>query len=257
MVDLNSIFQRLVLREASARCPPARTGRPRELTDAVALQLMFRVVRTGMQWREISTEISYTTVLRRMATWRDAGVFRHSYEAALRTFKKLYPTQYYCVDSAYVKNAYSSECVGRNHTDRGRKAMKLSALVDQTGMPHGIACHPGNRPDVTLLGDSIRACMVNLERCAVYADKGYDSRANRRLCETHHLRDRIFRRRTKTTRRTNARRVVVEHTFAWIKKFRRLLYMYERSPGQFMAFAFLAFGHLMCVRMQPSIMPCA
>ena len=78
MVDLNSIFERLVLREAFARCPPARTGRPRELTDAVALQLMFRVVRTGMQWREVSTEISYTTVLRRMATWRDAGVFRHS-----------------------------------------------------------------------------------------------------------------------------------------------------------------------------------
>jgi IS5 family transposase len=151
----------------------------------------------------------------------------------------------------YVKNMYSSQCVGRNHTDRGRKALKLSAVVDQGGVPHGLCCHPGNRPDVTLLEDSLNSCMTSLDTLApLYADRGYDSRNNRRVCGMHGVKDRIFRRRTKTTRRTNARRIVVEHTFAWLKQYRRLLYMFEHSADQFLAFTILAFGQILARRMQ-------
>ena len=37
MVALSSIFERLVLLEAEARCPPSKRGRPRELSDSEAL----------------------------------------------------------------------------------------------------------------------------------------------------------------------------------------------------------------------------
>jgi transposase len=179
---------------------------------------------------------------------RAKGVFRAAYAALLRTYKKVHPTQYYCVDSAYVKNMFSSRCVGRNHTDRGRKALKLSALVDQNGIPHNLCCHPGNRPDVVLLDDTLDECYLSLERLPLYADRGYDSRRNRNICSDHGLQDRIFRRRCKTTRRTNAKRIVVEHTFAWMKQYRRLLYLYEHSEHQFTAFALLAFGNILSRR---------
>ena len=250
---LHCIFERLVVREAETRCPQRSTGRPRALSDARCLELIFHVLRSGMQWRELGCEVYYTTVLRRMHAWQTEGVFEAAYRKLLSTHRKLCPTKHYCVDSAYVKNMFSSRCVGRNHTDRGRKALKVSALVDQTGIPHGICCHPGNKPDVTLLTDSLRSCVHELDAVPLYADRGYDSRANRATCKQSGLADRIFRRRCKTVRRTNAKRIVVEHTFAWLKQYRRLLYMYEHSEERFRAFVHIAFGNILSRRVDTHV----
>ena len=245
---MDAVFERLVLREAERANPHASTGRPRAISDECALRLIFRVLRTGMQWREVACDVSHTTILRRMHTWRRCGVFDTAYRRLLKTYKKLFPTQYLCVDSTYIKNMFATRCTGRNHTDRGRQAVKVSVVVDQTGAPHGMCCHPGNRPDVVLLDDSLRSCFESITSLPLYADRGYDSRNNRRVCDEHGVKERIFRRRCKTTRRTNAKRVVVEHTFAWMKQYRRLLYVYEHSEHQLSAFLLLAFGNVMSRR---------
>ena len=54
----------------------------------------------------------------------------------------------------------------------GRKALKLSAVVDQHGMPHGLACHPGNKPDVVLFEPCLRNMLTHLESVPMYADRG-------------------------------------------------------------------------------------
>ena len=106
MVALSSIFERLVLLEAEARCPPSKRGRPRELSDSEALSVFFKVLRTGMQWREADGDVHYTTLLRRMHVWSKNHVFDAAYTRALKTYKRLCPTTHYCVDSSYVKNAF-------------------------------------------------------------------------------------------------------------------------------------------------------
>ena len=63
------------------------------------------------------------------------------------------------------------------------------------------------------------------------------------------LKDRIFRRKTKTVRRTNAKRIVVEHTFAWLDQYRRLLLCYEQTPQTYLAFAIIAMGNLISRRL--------
>ena len=250
MVTLNSIFQRLVLIEAEKRCPPSKRGRPRELRDDEALSVFFKVLRTGMQWREVGGDVHYSTLLRKMHLWSKNQVFDAAYTKALKTYKRLFPTKHYCVDSSYVKNAFGRECVGKNHTDRGRKALKLSVVVDQHGIAHGVCCHPGNRPDVCLLQDTLRSMLVDIESRPLYADKGYDSRNNRKVCQTAGVQDRIFRRRTTGTRRTHAKRIVVEHTFAWLKSYRRLLHFYDTTPVTFRAFVVIALGHILARRVE-------
>lgn len=249
MVTLHRVFERLVLSEAEKRCPACPRGRPRKLDDVSALTLMFKVLRTGMQWRELDCAVDYTTVLRKLHAWARCGVFDAAYARVLRTHKRLNPPSHYCVDSTYVKNAFGRECVGRNHTDRGRLALKLSAVVDDQGVPYGVCCHAGNRPDVCLLDDSLRSVLVEMEHLPLFADKGYDSRHNRGVCHRRGLLDRIFRRRSSSTRRTHARRIVVEHTFAWLKSCRRLLHFYETTPRVFLAFVFLASGNLLTRRL--------
>jgi hypothetical protein len=46
------------------------------------------------------------------------------------------------IDTSFVKKIYGRDCVGRNPTDRGRKATKLSALVAADGVPLALAFFP-------------------------------------------------------------------------------------------------------------------
>lgn len=244
-MKLSDIFQTFVLRHASQMTPQPMRGRHRSLNDIDALHAIFKVLRTGMQWRELDANVHCTTVFRRMHLWASKGVFDRAYADMLRTHCRLVPPRYYCVDSSYVKNRFGRCCTGKNHTDRGRQALKLSAVVDHSGIVHGLCCHPGNRPDVTLLDDTLRSTLRKLDTLELFADRGYDSKHNRRICQYRGLSDRIFRKKTKTVRRTNAKRIVVEHTFAWLDQFRRLLFFYEQGPATYRAFALLACGHLL------------
>lgn len=241
-MNLSNVFRRLILAEIEA-LPAAQTGRPQAISPTLALDHIFKVLRTGMQWREVEAPVSYSTIFRRFQVWTSAHIFRRAYARALQTYRRLHPTRYYCIDSSYTKNRFGQRGLGKNHTDRGRKALKLSIVTDQNGVSYGARTDPGNRPDVTLLSASLDAMLINIERVPLYADRGYDSRNNRRICVNAGLADRIFRRRTKTVRRTNARRIVVEHAFAWLNRFRRLLLCFEQSPSVYLSFVFLAMGH--------------
>ena len=195
-----------------------------------------------------NASVHCTTVFRRFHVWKREGVFEKAYAKALETYQRLKPPKRYCVDSSYVKNRYGRAGVGKNHTDRGRKALKLSVVSDDSGVVIGACCHPANRPDVVLLNDTLRSAFVQLDALELFADRGYDSRRNRHVCHEHGLKERIFRRKTKTVRRTNAKRIVVEHTFAWLDQYRRLLLCYEQDPKTYLAFAILALGNLLSTR---------
>lgn len=246
---LAKAFERLILRHADALGGNSKRGRPRVLTNEEALSHAFRICRTGMQWREIQSCVSYATVFRRVSGWMSAGVFQRAYADALRLYKRLVPTQRYVADSTKARNKYGRRrFVGRDYTDRGRLAIKLSILTDQNGVVHALRSDTGNIPDVSLLRSLLQSAFDGLERLQLHADRGYDSRNNRNICAQHGLLDRIMRRRTRSTRRANARRVVVEHAFAWLDGYRRLHRMYENVAYKYEAFATLAFGHLMARR---------
>ena len=98
---LSEVFARLVLDAASELTPPASCGRKRTLSDDEALALIFKLLRTGMQWRELKSDVHCTTVLRRLHLWKREGVFHTAYAKALSTYQK----------------RYCRAGVGKNHTD--------------------------------------------------------------------------------------------------------------------------------------------
>ena len=245
---LSEVFGRILLKTAQEVAPSSRYGRKRTLSDHDAANHIFTLLRTGMQWRELDVGVHCTTVFRRFHAWKREGVIQRAYTQTLSIYQKLHRCKRYCVDSSYVKNRYGRVGVGKNHTDRGRKALKLSVISDDAGIVMGACCHAGNRPDVVLLDDTLQSAFINLESLELFADRGYDSRRNRTICLNHGLRDRIFRRKTKTVRRTNAKRIPVEHTFAWLDQYRRLLLCYEQTPETYLTFSILAMGNLLSNR---------
>ena len=135
-MNLSNVFRRLILAEIET-LPTAQTGRPPAISPTLALDHIFKVLRTGMQWREVEAPVSYSTIFRRFQVWTVAHVFRRAYARALQTYRRLHPTRHYCIDSSYTKNRFGQRGLGRNHTDRGRKALKLSIVTDQNGVSYG------------------------------------------------------------------------------------------------------------------------
>jgi IS5 family transposase len=74
----------------------------------------------------------------------------------------------------------------------------------------------------------------------LHADKGYDHRRCRRECRDRGITPRIARRGIESSAHLGRHRWVVERTFAWLARFRRLTVRYERRADIHLAFTTLA-----------------
>jgi transposase len=150
-------------------------------------------------------------------------------------------------DCTFVKNAYGQDVLGRNPTDRGRKASKISLLCDTGWAPLHIELHRANENDCTTLERLLDSAATNLRRPlashhTLYADKGYDTRTCRAACQRHGLVDHIPHRGQPTP--PGGIRCRVEHVFARLDKFRRLLYRYEVRSNTVLAFHYFAMANM-------------
>ena len=70
----------------------------------------------------------------------------------------------------------------------------------------------------------------------LHADKAYDYRRCRRECRQRGVIPRIARRGIESSQKLGRHRWVVERTFAWLGRFRRLAVRYERRADIHLAF---------------------
>ena len=81
----------------------------------------------------------------------------------------------------------------------------------------------------------------------LHADKDYDHRRCRRECRTRGIKPRITRRGVDSSAHLGRHRWVVERSFAWLARFRRLSIRYERRGDLHLAFTTLACA-VICLR---------
>lgn len=74
----------------------------------------------------------------------------------------------------------------------------------------------------------------------LHADKGYDYRKCRQALRKRGIKSRMARRGIESSERLGRHRWVVERTFAWLNRFRRLRIRYERRADIHFAFTKLA-----------------
>ena len=127
---LHDIYKRHVLRLARERCPACVRGRPRPLGDSEALDGIFRVLRTGIQWRELGGGTSYVTTHRRMSLCITAGVFSDAYRDTLRVYRKFRPTTHYAIDSHPQINSQNPASQFQRSSKR-RVARQLRPITSQ------------------------------------------------------------------------------------------------------------------------------
>ena len=140
------------------------------------------------------------------------------------------------------------ELTGPNPVDRGHPGSKHHIITDRNGIPLVVGLTAANVNDCKFLEYMLDhlPSLRNLHgrpTCRpqkLHADKGYDFPFCRQACIVRHIKHRIARRGVDSSTHLGKHRWVVERTFAWLHRYRRLLVRYERRADIHLAFFTLA-----------------
>jgi transposase len=239
----------LVLMRADA---PQRTHDPREVFNALRW-----IVRAGAPWRLLPHEFpAWPLVYQQTQRWLAAGCFEamvHDLRAVLRLAagRAATPTAV-ILDGRTLQS--TPESGGRAGYDgaKKRKGSKVHLAVDTLGYLLALHVTPANaqeRAQVTILAEAVQEVTGETVELA-YVDQGYTGdqpAADADACGIH----------LEVVKHTEAkrgfvllpRRWVVERSFGWMARFRRLARDYERLPETVAGLHFVAFACLMLHRL--------
>jgi transposase len=241
-----------------------KLGRPRTTAMREVVNALLYLLTTGCQWRLLPKEFPpFSTVQRFFYRWRDAGLWQtinHSLVMRAREAagREASPTAG-VIDSQSVK---TTEAGGPLGYDAGKKikGRKRHLLTDTTGVPVAAVVHPADiqdRDGAPLVLAAARHLYPWLRH--VFADAAY------RGPKLDTALDKIGRWTLEIVKRSDAatgfvllpRRWVVERTFAWLNRNRRLAKDFEATLESALAWLFLASVKLLIRRLgrisQPQI----
>lgn len=224
--------------------PPAKpTGRPRAWPMREIVNALFYVLRGAIPWRLMPSDLPpWGTVYRWFAAWRDNGLFERINHALVmvdreRVGREASPSAA-IIDSQSVK---TTEAGGPRGYDAGKKinGRKRHALVDTDGRVLLLEPHPADIQDRDAGGPLLHVSRPLFPFIArVFADSAY---GHERVTKATRISVEIVRKPPDQIGfAVHPRRWVVERTFAWLGRNRRLAKDFEATIDSARAFPYAA-----------------
>lgn len=211
------------------------------------------IVRTGAQWRMMPNDLPpWHTVYQQSQRWIAAGVFEtmvHDLRALLRIAKgrKEQPSAAIFDGRTMQSSPESGERAGYDGHKR-KKGSKIHMAVDTLGYLLALEVTPANeqeRAQVQQLAEEVQEATQNSVKVA-FVDQGYTGEKAEQAAASAGI-DLIVVKLDEAKRGfvLLPRRWVVERSFAWASRFRRLARDFERTPDVLRGLHFVAFAILM------------
>lgn len=214
------------------------------------------ITRTGAQWRFMPNDLPpWYTVYQQTQRWIKAGVFEaivHDLRSLLREIAERMPQPRAAIFDARTlqSSPESGERAGWDGHKR-RKGSKVHIAVDTLGHLLALIVTPANeqeRAQVAELAEQVQAATDQSVEVA-FVDQGYTGQQPAEDAQTQGIRLEVVKLPTaKKGFVLLPRRWVVERSFDWMARFRRLARDYERLPETLAGLHFLAFAMLMLKR---------
>src|SRR5215813_5933182 len=211
------------------------------------------IIRTGAQWRMMPNDLPpWATVYQQGQRWLKAGVFEamvHDLRELLRLAKgrKEQPSAA-IFDSRTLQSCPESGARAGYDGAKRRKGSKMHMAVDTLG--HLLALHltPANETDRAQVGQLAHQVQeVTGENVEVaFVDQGYTGHEPQQAAAQEGIQLIVVKLpQAKKGFVLLPRRWVVERSFGWMARFRRLARDYERLPDTLKGLIYLAFAVLM------------
>ena len=238
---------------------PSKTGRPRQHSYRELLNGIFYVVRTACQWRNLPKDFApWRTVYHYFRLWKRTGLSKQIHTHLREHLREVEGRQRHAsagiIDSQSVK---STECSEQRGYDAGKKVngRKRHVLVDTLGLMLLVLVLPANIQDrdaarhllETFFGQKPRRGLKH-----IWADGGYAGALVAWALKLWRCTVEIVKRTDAHTFRVLPRRWVVERTFGWLGRYRRLTRDYERQAQTGETMIYLAMIRLMLARLARS-----
>jgi transposase len=219
------------------------------------------IAQTGCHWRMLPNDLPpWQVVYQQMRRWMDAHCFEMMVEdlrILLREYagRKGQPTAV-VIDSRTLQSTPVSGARAGYDGAKRRKGSKVHVAVDTLGhllALHVTAADAQDRAQVGTLAEEVQQITGEHVELA-YVDQGYTGENATEAAEKHGI-------QLKVVKHTEAkrgfvllpRRWVVERSFAWAARFRRLARDYERLAETLAALHYLAFACLMLSNLARSL----
>ena len=231
---------------------PQRRYPLREVFDALRW-----VVRTGAQWRMLPTNFPpWPAVYQQARRWIAAGCFEqmvHDLRAFLRWAEgRADDPSAVIFDARTVQSTPESGAGAGYDGHKRRKGRKTHAAIDTLGHLLALRVTPASaqeRDQVAVLAAAVQEVTGDTVEVA-FVDQGYSGEATAGDAAAHGIRLQVIKLpEAKKGFVLLPRRWVVERSFAWAARFRRLARDDERLPETVAGLHFVAFACLMLHRL--------
>jgi transposase len=214
------------------------------------------LARSGAQWRMIPNDLPpWYTIYQQTQRWLNAGVFEdlvHDLRMLLREIAGRAPQPSAAIfDARTLQSTPESGARAGYDGHKRRKGSKVHMAVDTLGQLLALLVTPANeqeRAQVAELAEHVQEATGESVEVA-FGDQGYTGEQPAQDAEAQGMRLEVVK--LPTTKRGFVllpRRWVVERSFGWMARFRRLARDYERLPETLAGLHFLAFAMLMLKR---------
>jgi transposase len=214
------------------------------------------MVRTGAPWRYLPSDLPpWEAVYQQSQRWIKAGVFEAMVTdlreiLRLTTGKKAKPSAV-IFDSRTLQSTPESGARAEYDGAKRKKGSKTHIAVDTLGNLLSLLVTPANEQDRALVGElaeKVQEVTGETVKMA-FVDQGYTGETAQAQAAEHGMRLEVVKlAEAKKGFVLLPRRWVVERSFGWAARFRRLARDYERLPETLAGLHFLAFAILMLKR---------
>jgi transposase len=215
------------------------------------------IVRTGAQWRMMPNDLPpWHTVYQQAQRWLDAGVFEAmvgDLRMLMREINERAPQPRAAIlDSRTLQPTPESGGRAGYDAHKRRTGSKVHLAVDALGQLLAVLVTPANEQDraqVAALPEQIQEATGESVEVA-FVDQGYTGDQPAADAEAHGIRlEGVKLPTAKHGFVLLPRRWVVERSFAWMARFRRLARDYERLPETLAGLHLIAFAVLLAHRL--------
>jgi transposase len=214
------------------------------------------LARTGAQWRMLPNDLPpCSTVYQQTQRWLKAGVFEallHELRMLLREIEARAPEPSAAIfDARTLQSSPESGARAGYDGHKRRRGSKVHLAVDTLGQLLALLVTPANeqeRAQVAALAEQVQQASGETVELA-FVDQGYTGEQAAQDAEAEGMELEVVK--LPTAKRGFVllpRRWVVERSFTWMARFRRLARDYERLPETLAGLHFLAFAMLMLKR---------